>query len=504
MFKTTSTLKLLLLLALFIGFASCNEDNTIEPTGEGTISGIVLNAETSQPMAGVAVSTSPASSAVITDDEGRFRLMEIAGGNYTVTAKKAGFKNENISVAVKNEKQTDVVVMMTADNTAGSGAPGLPRNPSPAENATNQGIIDTLTWQRPSFTKGADSVFTYDVYLYESGSIYKQLIKENTPDTFAIVSNLKYNTTYFWQIIVKNGAGKSTNGPVWSFATQPIPATRYVFAAEANGNWDIYSSDGNNGTRIRLTDSFSREWWPVISPNRDKIAYSSNMGIEPHIYTMNRDGSEKRQLTTLPIVGYHNQGIGFVWSPDGGQVIYANYDNLYRIDRNGTGLRLIAKAPAGRHFRMLDWTSSGDKIVAQTIGSNINDSEIYIMNSDGSNMTLLVGNLPGRVESPSLSINGQQLLYSRDVDGFENVEGRQLNSRIFLRNIATGEEVDLSSGKPAGTNDLFPRFSPDGAKVIFVNAPNDNQGPNTIWIMDATDGNNRQQLFNNATMPDWK
>ncbi|MBB6612487.1 carboxypeptidase-like regulatory domain-containing protein [Pontibacter sp. Tf4] len=503
MFKTTSTLNLILLFALLIGFAACNED-TIAPTGEGSISGVVLNAETSQPMIGAAITTNPASTAVVTDDEGRFRLVGVSGGNYMVTAKKAGYKNETVSVAVKNDVQTDVVIMMTAENGTSTGAPGLPSNPDPAENAQNQGISDTLRWQRPAFVKGQDSVFTYDVYLYESGSTHKQLIKENVTDTMVAVTNLKYNTTYFWQVLVENSSGKVTNGPVWSFATQQMPLARYVFASEVNGNWDIYSSDGTQNTRFRLTDSFSREWWPVISPNRDKIAYSSNIGMEPHIYTMNRDGSEKRQLTTIPLVGYHNQGIGFTWSPDGGQVLYANYDNLYRIDRNGTGLRLIAKAPAGRHFRMLDWTASGDKIVAQTIGSDINDSEIYILNADGSNMTLLVGNLPGRVESPSLSINGQKLLYTKDVDGFENAEGRQLNARIFVRNIATGEEVDMSRNKPAGTNDLFPRYSPDGAKIIFVNAPNDNQGPNTIWVMDATDGSNRKQLFTNGTMPDWK
>ncbi|HEY4650523.1 MAG TPA: fibronectin type III domain-containing protein, partial [Pontibacter sp.] len=388
--------------------------------------------------------------------------------------------------------------------TANTNMPGPARNPEPAENALNQATAVTLRWSRPETAKGADTLFTYDVYLYESGSPQKQLIKESISDTSVVVNNLKYNTTYFWQVLVKNSSGKTTNGPVWSFATQPMPVARYVFAREANGNFDIYSSDGTEANVFRLTDAFTREMWPVISPNRDKIAYSSNAGIEPHIYTMDRDGYNKRQLTTIPVVGYHNQGIGFAWSPDGGQLIYANYENLYRIDRNGTGLKLLAKAPAGRHFRMLDWTASGDKIVAQTIGSNINDSEIYMLDADGSNMTLLIGNLPGRVESPSFYIDGAKVLYTRDVDGFENTEGRQLNARIFVRNVASGAEVDLSAGKPAGTNDLFPRYSPDGARVIFVNASNDGQDPGSVWIMDAADGKNRQKLFDNATMPDWK
>ncbi|MEJ8757426.1 carboxypeptidase regulatory-like domain-containing protein [Pontibacter sp. H259] len=501
MFKTAFTLRLVLFFSLLTLFTACNED-TIAPTGEGEINGVIRNAETNMPMAGVSVSTSPASTVVITDEEGKFRLAGIAGGNYSVTAKKAGYKNESLAIAVKNERNTEVIIMMYAEGTT-TNVPAQPTNPVPAENALNRTVVDTLKWSRPVFKTGEDSLFTYDVYLYESSSPFKQLIKENTPDTSVVVSNLKYNTTYFWQVIVKNKSGKVTNGPVWSFSTQAMPMARFVFARQVNGNMDIYSSDGTAGNVFRLTDGFSREWWPVISPNRDKIAYASNMGIEPHIYTMDRDGFNKRQLTTIPVVGYHNQGIGFTWSPDGGQLLYANYDNLYRIDRNGTGLKLIAKAPVNRHFRMIDWTASGDKIVVQTIGSNINDSEIYIMNADGTNMTLLVGNLPGRVESPSFSINGSQVLYSRDMDGFENTAGRQLNAHIILRNLATGDEVDLSASKPAGTNDIHPRFSPDGAKVIFVNEPNDGQGPSTVWMMDIS-GGSRVQLFADATMPDWK
>ncbi len=500
MFKKSFTLKLVYFFTLLIGFTSCNED-TIEPKGEGSVSGVVLSSEDGKPLVGASISSNPATSAVVTDADGKFILSGVAGGSYTVMAKKVGYKSESIAVAVKNEAETAVTIMLLAENPEAS-VPNPATIAEPVVNAKNQNISLTLKWHRPE-ARPSDSLY-YNVYLYESGVSQRMLLVENIKDTSAVASNLKYNTTYFWQVAVKNAKGAITNGPVWSFATQPMPLARYVFAREVDGNYDIYSSDGTEANIFRLTEAFSREWWPVISPNRDRIAYSSNVGLEPHIYTMNRDGSDKRQLTTIPVVGYHNQGIGFTWSPDGGQLLYANYDNLYRIDRNGTGLKLIAKAPANRHFRMIDWTSSGEKIVVQTIGSNINDSEIYIMNADGSNMTLLVENYKGRVESPSFSINGKSVVYSRDLDGFENAEGRQLNSHIFIRKIDGSGEVDLSGSKPAGTNDLYPRYSPDGAKIIFTNAPNDGLGPNTIWMMDAADGKNRVKLFSNATMPEWK
>lgn len=499
MYTKATTLKLVCLFFLLLSFAACNED-TIEPTGEGKITGVVLKANTDAPIPGVSISTSPATTAIVTDAEGKFTLSNVPGGDYSITAKKAGLKTETVSVAVTDGNTTSVTLVL-GDSDSGQSAPELPFNPDPADQTASFGITDTLRWSGADPDQG-DSLF-YDVYLYESGSVEKKKIATATPDTSVVVRDLKYNTTYFWQVVAKDEADNTTVGPVWSFSTIEYPDARYLFARSEGGNYDIYSATGQEGQEFKLTSSFSREWWPVLSPRRNEVAYSSNAGVEPQIYLMDRDGSNKRQITTVPVAGYHNQGIGFAWAPDGGQLIYPHYDNLYRIERDGSALTLLAKAPANRHFRTLDWTDRGNKIVAQTIGANINDSEIYLMDADGTDQFLLVENMPGRVESPVFSIDGKNILYTRDAAGFENTEGRQLDSRIYRKNIdGTGLE-DLSHDKPAGTNDLYPRYSPTGAQIIFVNTPNDNQGPFDVYVMDA-DGNNRTLLFSNAIMPDWK
>jgi Tol biopolymer transport system component len=46
-------------------------------------------------------------------------------------------------------------------------------------------------------------------------------------------------------------------------------------------------------------------------------------------------------------------------------------------------------------------------------------------------------------------------------------------------------------------------YSPDGAKIIFENVPNDGSSPKDIWIIDV-DGNSRQKIISNGEMPDWK
>ena len=54
-----------------------------------------------------------------------------------------------------------------------------------------------------------------------------------------------------------------------------------------------------------------------------------------------------------------------------------------------------------------------------------------------------------------------------------------------------------------GYNDTNPRFSPNGAQIIFEYSSNAPGSPKEIWIMDI-DGNNRRKLFNEGEMPDWK
>ncbi|RNI27213.1 hypothetical protein EFA69_13715 [Rufibacter immobilis] len=500
MLKTASTLWL---VCFFFLFVSCNED-PIEPTGEGSIAGIVLDAVTGRPLPAVTINTNPATSAIITDSEGKFVFNNIPGGDYSISAKKTGYKAETVTVAVRDSEQTPVTIQLeVGTTTSNNAAPNPAANPSPGTDSQNQPISVLLKWSG-SDPNRADSVLTYDVYLFEAGSTQKKKLAEGTKDTSVVAHGLQYNTTYFWQVISKDIKGDSSIGPTWSFKTIGFPDHRYYFARSVDGNFDIYSSDGTEAASARLTTAFTREWWPIMSPRRDLIAYSSNASIEPQIFTMNRDGSGKRQITTLPVIGYHNQGIGFAWSPDGGRIVYANYDKLYTIDYDGFNLTLIATAPANRHFRMVDWTAQGNKIVVQTIGSNINDSEIYLMNADGTNMTKLVDNLPGRVESPSFSIDGNYVLFTRDVDGFENATGRQLNSHIYMVKLDGTGLVDLSTSKPAGTNDVFPRFSPDGAKVIFENVSNDGLGESSIWTLEIAEKTKRVKLLSNATMPEWK
>lgn len=190
------------------------------------------------------------------------------------------------------------------------------------------------------------------------------------------------------------------------------------------------------------------------------------------------------------------------WSPSGDRIIYGNYDRLYFIQYDGTLEGVITTAPANRHFRDLDYSPDGNRIVALTVGVNPDDSEIYLMNSNGTNPVVLINNVSGILEAPSFSIDGTQVVYTRDM-GVPSGTSRQLDARIFIVDIASGISTNVSQNKPSGTNDTNPRFSPNGAFIIFESASNKVGAEKSIWVMDAN-GEHRKLLFSNAEMPEWR
>jgi len=410
-----------------------------------------------------------------------------------------------------NQPQPDQVIILVRDTGQGISAEHLPRifdryytASGTHKDASGAGIGLSLTkelaWQAAD--PDQDSL-RYDVLLFTSQNATPLTIASQTTDTTLAVRGLQYQTVYFWQVIAQDEQGAVTRSEVWSFATQAFPRHRIFFTSDRSGNSDIYSVDQTGTTVVQRTQRAERDVQARMSPLRHRLAFVSEVQGARQLFTMEPDGHDLRQITQVPLAGFHNTGTGYTWSPDGSQLLYAHYHDLYQINADGSGLQRIAEAPLDRNFREMDWTSQGNQIIVQTVGARIYDTELYLFSPGSDSLRRLVGNHPGQTASPSFSVDGKQVLFTHDASGFRSLEGRQLDSRIYLISVEGSEWVDLSVNKPAGTNDLRPRFSPDGASIIFENSSNDGQSPASLWIMDH-DGSNRRLLQADAYMPDWR
>ena len=86
---------------------------------------------------------------------------------------------------------------------------------------------------------------------------------------------------------------------------------RIYFDSPANGNWDIFSMNGQGGDIKQLTFSSADERWPTVSPNGDHIAYSSNEDGNYNIVIQDVQGGDRRFNLT------HNGSDEFMpdWGP---------------------------------------------------------------------------------------------------------------------------------------------------------------------------------------------
>lgn len=475
-------------------------DEIYEPEQTGALKGRVISSQTYQALGGVHITTTPPTGAIVTDDSGAFTFTGIPEGEYALSANKVGYRQSksSLQVSVSANDTTESVIMMTPDDD-NNRAPRTPNTPAPGDGATEIQTTVELSWKCSD--PDGDSL-SYDIYLY-ANSEEPEKVKSGIGADSVQISGLQYHTRYSWQVVAIDENEESTYGPVWQFRTIDLPENSLVFASQRDGNYDLYSADPSDstGSTIRLTATPNREWWPRHNPARDLIAFSSDALVESHIYTMEENGSNSYRITTKPIAGYHNYGIGFSWEPSGTRILYPHYETLYIVGIGGGSLTAVATAPPNRHFRETDWSPQGDRILAVTMGSSYYDAEIRLMNADGTGDTVLVENVKGAIGHPVFSPTGEEIAYFQDFSGYESAGTRKLNTHIVVLSLQTGDTTDVSVNKPAGTNDLYPRWSSDGTQILFVNQENDGSGSPSLWMVDS-DGANRREILSNGTMGD--
>jgi Tol biopolymer transport system component/subtilisin family serine protease len=117
------------------------------------------------------------------------------------------------------------------------------------------------------------------------------------------------------------------------------------------------------------------------------------------------------------------------------------------------------------------------------------DSEIYVMNNDGSNQTRLTNNT-AYDDAPAWSPDGSKIAFESNASG-------QIN--IYVMNADGSNQTQLTT---TSGSDVYPAWSPDGTKIAFTSFRN---GNSQIYVMNA-DGSNQTRLTNNSAydnFPSW-
>jgi TolB protein len=505
------------LFVLLAGLWACTEETFVDPVVFAQLRGQVVAKTDQKPLRGALIQLSPGGRITSTDASGSFRFDSVQAGKYTITATLANYRTEAVSVEASTSLVTQTTILMVTDDSQNR-PPSIPTAVRPTSGTTNVPTSLTLKW---AATDPGRDTLRYDVFLTRQGSTTPTQSFTNILADSVIVRNLDFNTTYYWQVTARDGVN-TVNSPLFSFRTAAFPDYPYLYVKRVEGQFQIFSASGPisaTGTGGNTTTSDERQltfagnnWRPIASPNRQQIAFISNVDGDLQLYTMNIDGSNLRRVTTVPIAGYAATDLSFGWSPDGTQLVYPSNERLYAVNTNGTGLRVLATAPFGRQFASADWNAATNRIATRTTQGFYNN-DIVLVSLNGLESTTVLSRPNARLSNPVFSPDGRQLYLSVDLGALQNEAGRQLDARIHRIDLfnsnalveitASGQGGTTVISKPSGTNDLEPRLDPTGTKLIFTNTPNTGIGTRSVTTLEL-DGRARTVLIIPGEMPYWR
>ena len=227
--------------------------------------------------------------------------------------------------------------------------------------------------------------------------------------------------------------------------------TQYDLLTEARKtNIFKVSRDGGDPVQLTHTGGSSPQWFD----NGKKIAFISGGDL----MTMNPDGSEQKKVSGIS--GFEIFSI----SPGGNKIYFtkrAKLDQTANEKHNLPGAKVrIINDLMYRHWNSWSDYSYSHIFIASFNGSTVSDEKDIMLDQKFEAPTAT--NYDER--EISWSPDGKFIAYtSKRLRGIE--DARSTNSDIFLYEIASGRELNISDGNNG--YDRCPVFSPDGSKIAY-------------------------------------
>jgi TolB protein len=272
----------------------------------------------------------------------------------------------------------------------------------------------------------------------------KRIIFQSTRDQLKCDQIFIMNADGSDQHMVSTGKGRTTCGYFLpdnqhilyastheADAACPAPADRskgYVWAVYPTYQIYMATVDGKILKKVAAAPGYNAE--DTVNFKTGKVVYTSMQAGDLDLWTMNSDGSGKKQLTKSE--GY-----------DGGPV----------FSRDGKKLAWRANHPATPETR-----KQYHDLLAENLTSPMK-MELFVADADGRNAKAIT-NYGCASFAPTFTPDGKKILFSSNK---HDCDGRKFE--LYLINVdGTGlEQVTDFGGFTA-----FPEFSPDGSKIVFA------------------------------------
>ena len=109
----------------------------------------------------------------------------------------------------------------------------------------------------------------------------------------------------------------------------------------------------------------------------------------------------------------------------------------------------------------------------------------------------------GAASSINLSANADEVLFTLDKSGSENPQYRRFENRIHRYTISDMTLREVDSEVVLGENDLEVRYSPTEGGAVLTRRGNNLGSTPAVYTIDFGQVNDDNQIFSEASMPDW-
>jgi TolB protein len=224
--------------------------------------------------------------------------------------------------------------------------------------------------------------------------------------------------------------------------------------------YDVYTIKSNGTALTRLTTAYGYDAAPAWSADGTQIAFSSPRTGSAAVYAMSADGSNQRPLST-GLSGTPS------WSPDGQRIAFTGFDanfDIYVMDADGANVVRLTTDPGVDADPA--WSPAGTQIAFSSTRDG--NKEIYVMNADGSGVTRLTNNTVDDFH-PAWSPDGARIAFMRGQGGCFTgacLPSFSLDDDLYVMNAdGSNSTLLLASDEQIGIS--YPSWSPDGRWIAF-------------------------------------
>jgi Tol biopolymer transport system component len=242
------------------------------------------------------------------------------------------------------------------------------------------------------------------------------------------------------------------------------PATaKIVFAANRDGNRDIYIMNPDGTQQVNLTKHKADDVGPVFSPTGDQILFASDRDRflgSWDLYLMDPDGKNVRSVFEKSA----DRGSP-TWSPDGKQIAYSRFER-------GEWFLYIGTINEGTEEQVAiggipTWSPNGTEI-AYIGGAVDKPRRISLLNVQTKKQSFFpFPKIPTWVRYPQWSPRGDKLAFSWLNRAELRREDFQRETIYIVNRNGTGLQQVIDEAGPAAVD---PVWSPNGEELLYVQA----------------------------------